>query len=103
MKARDVVGRGKEGPICDPGSELLLILGREHESSARKINGMKKKKMLQRYTKYMTTTHSIPTLFRELFVHSLGKNFVHPGRRYTKEYLRLFFLKIELRRKDGRN
>ena len=24
MKARTVVGRGGEGPLCDPGSELLL-------------------------------------------------------------------------------
>ena len=24
MKARTVVGKGKEGPRCDPGSELLL-------------------------------------------------------------------------------
>ena len=24
MKARTVVGRGEEGPLCDPGSELLL-------------------------------------------------------------------------------
>ena len=24
MKARAVVGRGEEGPLCDPGSELLL-------------------------------------------------------------------------------
>ena len=24
MEARTVVGRGKEGPPCDPGSELLL-------------------------------------------------------------------------------
>ena len=24
LKARIVVGRGEEGPLCDPGSELLL-------------------------------------------------------------------------------
>ena len=24
-----VVGRGEEGPLCDPGSELLLVRGRE--------------------------------------------------------------------------
>ena len=42
MKARTVVGRGKGGPLCDPGSELLP--GRESERSARIINGMKKKK-----------------------------------------------------------
>ena len=24
MKARTVVGRGEEGPLCDPGSELLV-------------------------------------------------------------------------------
>ena len=24
MKAHTVVGRGEEGPLCDPGSELLL-------------------------------------------------------------------------------
>ena len=24
MKARTVVGRGEEGPLCDPVSELLL-------------------------------------------------------------------------------
>ena len=38
-----VVGRRQEGPLCDPGSELLLG-GREGESCARIINGMKKKK-----------------------------------------------------------
>ena len=37
-----VVGRGEEGPLCDPGSELLLG-GSMDESSASKINGMKKK------------------------------------------------------------
>ena len=43
MKARTVVGRGEEGPLCDPGSELLLE-GRARVHSARKINGMKKTK-----------------------------------------------------------
>ena len=37
MKARTVVGRGEEGPRCDPGSELLLG-GMEGERSARSIN-----------------------------------------------------------------
>ena len=41
-KARTVVGRGEEGPLCDPGSELLSG-GRGRESGARIINGMKKK------------------------------------------------------------
>ena len=47
MKARTVVGRGgEEGPLCDRGSELVLggrEGGREGESSARIINGTKKK------------------------------------------------------------
>lgn len=46
MKARGVVGRGGEGPLRDPGSELLLG-GRARaalESSARMMNGRKKKK-----------------------------------------------------------
>ena len=45
VKARTYrnVGRGEEGPLCDPGSELLLG-GREGESSAGRINGMKKEK-----------------------------------------------------------
>ena len=47
MKARTVEGRGEEAgirPLCDPGSELLLGTGKEGESSARIINGMKKRK-----------------------------------------------------------
>ena len=39
MKARTVVGRGGESPLCDPGSELLLG-GRECEGIARIVNGM---------------------------------------------------------------
>ena len=31
---RHVVGRGEEGPLCDPGSELLLLGG-----SARVMRG----------------------------------------------------------------
>ena len=34
------MGRGEEGPLCDPGSELL----RERESNAGIINGMGRKK-----------------------------------------------------------
>ena len=37
MKARTVVGRGEEGPLCDPGSELLQFkLG----GRARVVRGM---------------------------------------------------------------
>ena len=44
MKARTVVGtRGEEDPLCDHGSEFPTV--REGESSARIINGMKKKKV----------------------------------------------------------
>ena len=46
MKARTVVGKGEEGLLCDPGSEILLggnEGGRKGESSARLLNGMKKK------------------------------------------------------------
>ena len=37
LKARTVAGRGEEGPLREPGSELLLLLGtgRERESNAR--------------------------------------------------------------------
>ena len=35
MKARVVVGRGEEGPLCDPGSKFLL------EGSARVERGYK--------------------------------------------------------------
>ena len=56
----------------------LSTAGRERESSAGIINGMKKKKMLQRYT---TTAHSVPSLFRMFFIFirlffSLGKTFL---------------------------
>ena len=44
IKARTVMGRGEEGPLYNPGSELLNTTGRESESSARMINGMKKNK-----------------------------------------------------------
>ena len=37
MKARTVVGRREEGPLCDPGSELLRT-GRERESSTWLMN-----------------------------------------------------------------
>ena len=50
MKARAEVGREEEGPLCDPGFELLL------GGSARVVRGNKwyEKKMLQRYI--VTTT-----------------------------------------------
>ena len=41
------MGKREEGPLCDPGSELLLG-GREGESSARILNGMKKKKEVKK-------------------------------------------------------
>ena len=41
MKARIVVGTGLKGPLCDPGSELLL--GERARVSARKIGGMENK------------------------------------------------------------
>ena len=40
MKARAVVGRGEKGPLCDPGSEILLGGKERGEGSARIINGM---------------------------------------------------------------
>ena len=40
MKARAEVGREEVGPLCDPGSELLLG-GSARKGGARKINGMK--------------------------------------------------------------
>ena len=42
MKARTVVGRGEEDPLCDPGSELLLGGRQGEENSAKIIDGMKK-------------------------------------------------------------
>ena len=49
MKPRAVVGRGKEGPLCDPGSELLLG-GREggrEKCEDNKWDEKKKKFQLQ--------------------------------------------------------
>ena len=43
IKTCTVVGRVEEGPLCDPGSGLLLG-GRARGSSTRIINGTKKKK-----------------------------------------------------------
>ena len=43
MKARTAVGRGKERPLFDPGLSYYREGAREHESSARIINGAKKK------------------------------------------------------------
>ena len=40
MKARTVVGKGEEGPLCDPGSELILG-GRATLVRERIINGTK--------------------------------------------------------------
>ena len=43
MKARTVVGRGQEGPLCDPGPELLLgggarvVRGKYNEKEMKKI------------------------------------------------------------------
>ena len=42
MKARADVGRGGEGPVCYPGSELLL--GGSARVARGYLNGMKKKK-----------------------------------------------------------
>ena len=39
LKARAVVGRGEEDPLCDPGSELLLG-GNARGVGARIIDGM---------------------------------------------------------------
>ena len=64
MKARAEVGRG-EDPLGDPGSELLLG---GSASGARIINGMKKKKMLQRYI-ITIITHSTPIFFRVFFLY----------------------------------
>ena len=50
MKARTVVGMGGEGPLCDPGSELLLG-ERAISRSARIIRcGMKNKKNIYENT-----------------------------------------------------
>ena len=54
-----VVGRGEKGPLCDPGSELLLT-GREGESNARTINGMTKKKKEEKIT-----TTGVHDIFKE--------------------------------------
>ena len=48
MKARAMVGRGEEGPLCDSGSRLLLG-GRQGESNARMINGMENKQNIYIY------------------------------------------------------
>ena len=50
MKARTVVGRGEEGPLCDPGSEVLL------EGRGRVVRGWK---MARRKKKWMS--HIIET------------------------------------------
>lgn len=48
IKAHASVGRGRGGrPLCEPGFELLL--GREPESRARRLNGTEKKNIM--YTK----------------------------------------------------
>ena len=54
-KARAVVGRGKEGPVCDPGCEV--VLGGRGESSARIINGIKKNADLKTSTKKVGLRH----------------------------------------------
>ena len=41
MKARTVVGRGEEGPLCDPGSELLLEGARGEQCEDNKWDGKK--------------------------------------------------------------
>ena len=55
-----MVGRGEEGPPCDPGSELLLG-GR---ASARIINGMEKKKKAARlsfiFSWFCFSVYSVP-------------------------------------------
>ena len=73
MKARSVVGRGQEGPVCDPD---LSYTGRERESIATIINGMRKNKMLQRVYDYHTQhPYPFPGFF-SFFVHSLGENYL---------------------------
>ena len=46
MKARTVVGRGEKGPLCDPGSELLLGGSTKAECEDNKWDEDKKKKLL---------------------------------------------------------
>ena len=45
LKARTVVGRGEEGPLCDPGSELLLggTEGGRESCEDNKRDGKKRK------------------------------------------------------------
>ena len=50
MKPRAVVGRGKEGPLCDPGSELLLG-GREGGREKCEDNKWDEKKKSSSYNK----------------------------------------------------
>ena len=48
MKARTVAGRGEEGPLCDPESELYYWERARESSASITINGMGKKKMKTR-------------------------------------------------------
>ena len=53
MKARTVVGRGQEGPLCDPGPELLLgggarvVRGKYNEKEIKKSSRRQKTRLLR--------------------------------------------------------
>ena len=85
-----VGGRGEEGPLCDPGSELLLA----GSAKARTINGMKKKKNVAKVFEYhIKHPYPVPGIFNFYLPILLGaKSYlhitffgavVHPGRIYT--------------------
>ena len=57
------MGTGEEGPLCDPGSELLLFR-RERESSARILNGVEKKR---------TPTDTVVEVYRNMAVATKSK------------------------------
>ena len=57
-------GGGGPGPLCDPGSGLLLLGGRERdESSARTRNGMKKKKKRCLLCEYFVLQYKVSHIF----------------------------------------
>ena len=58
MKARTVVGRGEEGPPCDPGSELLTTGMEGEEISAGIIKGDGKEEKRKKTKKDKSTAPS---------------------------------------------
>ena len=90
--------RGQEGPLCDPGSELLLLGGRASESSAR-INKWDGQNKINKKTLYLNPSQKNKLIWAKIKMlpdeqsHGSGKkneNYVGANNKNKKKIRRLW-------------